>query len=474
LTESSATLQAWLSRIESIHPVKWDLGLDRVRAVAQRLGLLKPAPKTILIAGTNGKGSTCEYLTRLAMAAGLKVGTSTSPHLHRFNERIVVNGQSASDEEIVAAFEQIDNARVDETLTYFEFATLASLSIFKARGVDLAILEIGLGGRLDAMNIVMPDLSIINSISLDHQSYLGDTRDEIGREKAGIMRAGIPCIVSDREPPLSLLQHAEEVGAPLKLIGESFDIQGDSVYFTLNRTLNSSSLNNGAFNNGALNNGALNTSALDHTTGDQSRTIDKLPALRLPAPSFAAAVQAAMELGLTLGDDAIRQVASDASLPGRAQWFDVKGFDVKGLEAKGLEEKWPKGMGPVLLDVAHNLAAAESFQAYVMQHLPRGQVYALVGMYGDKDVEAVLATFEGIVNTWHFVDMDDPRAAAATDLKAKLHADYKDQASTYANIYTALESLTSSATKEDLLLVFGSFPVVAGALQTLQTLKGTS
>ncbi|MFT5805640.1 MAG: dihydrofolate synthase/folylpolyglutamate synthase, partial [Candidatus Paceibacteria bacterium] len=183
------TLADWLLIIEQQHPVKWDLGLARVGEVGRRLGVLKPAPLTFLVAGTNGKGSTCEYLYQLCRTQNLKVGKSTSPHLQRFNERIEVQGEATTDAEICRAFAAIDEARAEISLSYFEFGALAALLVFKWQAVDVAILEVGLGGRLDAMNMTDPDVSVITRIALDHQSWLGDTRALISVEKAGILRA---------------------------------------------------------------------------------------------------------------------------------------------------------------------------------------------------------------------------------------------------------------------------------------------
>ena len=223
LTDQTLSLEHWLTYIQEVHPVGWDLGLDRVSEVGRRLKVLHPAVTTVLVAGTNGKGSTCEYLERFAMANGLSVGKSTSPHIHQFNERIAIDGVLVPDQSIVRAFQEIESARKEITLTYFEFATLASLFLFCEQKVDVAILEVGLGGRLDAMNIVDPDLTIITHISLDHQDWLGNTRAEIAREKAGIMRAGVSCIVADRDPPESVYEYALEIGASLYIIGRDFE-----------------------------------------------------------------------------------------------------------------------------------------------------------------------------------------------------------------------------------------------------------
>lgn len=225
-------LADWLQRIEQQHPVKWDLGLARVSEVGRRLGVLSPAPLVFLVAGTNGKGSTCEYITQLCRARHLKVGKSTSPHLLRFNERIEIDGEPASDALICGAFEAIDQARAEISLTYFEYGTLAALVIFKQLAVDVAVLEIGLGGRLDAMNIVDPDVSVITRIALDHQSWLGDTRELIGAEKAGILRAGIPCVLVDRAPPISILEQAKALQVPLYALGAEFDHAESSLWIT--------------------------------------------------------------------------------------------------------------------------------------------------------------------------------------------------------------------------------------------------
>ena len=269
MTEPGPDLDRWLEFIGSVHPVGWDLGLERVAEVARRLDLLHPAHRVILVAGTNGKGSTCEYLEQFALANNLTVGKSTSPHLTRFNERIAIDGTPVADSTITLAFGRINEARAEVTLTYFEFATLASLLIFRDSGLDVAILEVGLGGRLDAMNIVHPDLTIITAIALDHQDYLGDTREDIAREKAGIMRRDVPCLISDRDPPGSLMAHASLTGAPLRRIGIDF------------------------------------------------RADPGLPT-HLPADSLAVATEAARVLGWNL--DEISTIAGETRLAGRRSW----------------------------------------------------------------------------------------------------------------------------------------------------------
>jgi dihydrofolate synthase/folylpolyglutamate synthase len=398
LTELPTSLAQWLNHISAVHPVGWDLGLERVGEVGRKLDLLHPAKKVVLVAGTNGKGSTCEYLTRLALAAGLKTGTSTSPHLHQFNERIALNGTAVDDDLIVSAFNAIEAGRGETSLTYFEFAVLASLLIFKQANVDIAILEIGLGGRLDAMNIVDADLSIIMSIALDHESWLGDTRIAIGREKAGIMRPSKPCLIADRDPPESLLEVADAQGTPVEYIGTDFELD------------------------------VANTS--------------------LSGDSFAAAHRAAEILGFAPSHSVKEDVARVTQLPGRRTWIP--------------------GDVPVLLDVAHNPAAAAVFAGYVAGLEIQGQIHALVGMYADKDIERVLSLFRPLVKTWHLTDMDDPRAESAAGLVDRLAVDEHGNVHTYANIASACRVLHQTASAGDLIIVFGSFPIVAGALSQFE------
>jgi dihydrofolate synthase/folylpolyglutamate synthase len=390
-------LDSWLTRIEQIHPVGWDMGLERVAAVGATLDVLHPAPTTILVAGTNGKGSTCEFIYRFAEASHLTTGLSTSPHLQVFNERIRINGEPVKDELIVDAFKQIDHARGDITLTYFEFASLASMLIFKQQRVDVAILEIGLGGRLDAMNIVAPDLSVITSIALDHQSWLGDSREEIAREKAGVMRRDTLSVIVDRDPPDSLRQYAKDIGARTEWIGLDFD-----------------------------------------------PVVPK--ACELPPDSFAAANRVAEKMGWETS--AANQIAEQTRLPGRRTLIE--------------------GDTPILLDVAHNPAAAASLAEYLDSMHIVGDVHALVGMYADKEIEQVTGLLSGNIKTWHLVSMEDPRAASAEDILRRLGTVRHGSARTYDKIEPAYHAMTQVAGEGDLILVFGSFPVVAGMLAILR------
>ena len=396
LTDQTLSLDDWLSYIEEVHPLGWDLGLNRVSEVGRRLELLRPSATTILVAGTNGKGSTCEYLERFAMVNGLSVGKSTSPHIHLFNERIAIDGKPVSDQSIVRAFQQVESARKELTLTYFEFATLASLFLFKEQKVDVAILEVGLGGRLDAMNIVDPDLTIITSISLDHQDWLGNTRAEIAREKAGIMRAGVSCIVADRDPPESVYEYASELGAPLCIIGRDFDSLG---------------------------------------------RIDTV----LPRDSFDAAQQASKMLGWDVSSS--QEIGVTTRLTGRRTVL--------------------KDKCEVLLDVAHNPAAAISLAEHLSAFWNGRDIHAVIGMYKDKDIESISEILIPLLKTCHLTSLGEPRGEDAGRLLRRLTVKPAGNLETYANISDALDGARKEAIPADLILVFGSFPVVASVLQLL-------
>ncbi len=408
------SLLEWLAYVERLHPRKWDLGLDRVYTVAEQLGLIEHRGIVFLVAGTNGKGSTCEFIERLCLAKGLTVGKSTSPHLLAFNERIQVNGEPVTDIEIVDAFAAIESSRAEISLSYFEFSVLASLFVFKKRDVDALVLEIGLGGRLDAMNIVNRDVTVITQIALDHQAWLGDTREEIATEKAAIMRIGKPCVIADRDPPVSLLQHAAELNIEARYIGNDFDFIDDTVWVA-------------------------------------GRRFSWIASLSLPKESAAAAVQAVISAGISLDPSEVRLVLSNTTLPGRMQWM--------------------KGEPDLLLDVAHNPAAAAYLRDYIADYLSRVSsrptVHAIVGMYADKDCIEVLRLLSDVVDYWHLTDLLEERAASANQLAGYLKLALEDrcQVVTYDKMHNAFNNAVRHSAIEDLIVVFGSFPVVAGVLQ---------
>ena len=403
-------LNDWLTKISQVHPVEWDLGLQRVSTVANRMGILTPAKKTVLVAGTNGKGSTCECLMQLAMQAGLRCGKATSPFLVRYNEQIVINDEQVSDEKICQAFELIESHRGDITLTYFEFSTLAALQIFSASELDLAILEIGLGGRLDAMNIVDPDVSIITKIALDHEQWLGDTREVIAREKAGIMRAGKPCIIVDAEPPASLNTEAALLKTPLFVLGQDFFLDGDSYV--------------------------------------RDDVAIPLQHCGLPIPSAVAAIEACRLLDYQLSNLDVQDVLQRVSLAGRFQSIP--------------------GHVNTILDVGHNPNAAQLLRNNCQRHIGK-PVNAVVAMYADKDMEGVFTVMQDVIDNWYFADMSGDRAASAVDMAQCLASSCGLTARTYDKVSQAYDAAIADTSKDGCVLVFGSFPVVADVLGYIES-----
>lgn len=409
-----ATLTDWLVRIQQQHPQPIAMGLERVREVAAALGVVRPAPCVITVAGTNGKGSTVAFLEAIARAAGLRVGTYTSPHLLRFNERIRVEGQDLDNASIVAAFERIDAARGATSITYFEYATLAALDVFQRAELDLAILEVGLGGRLDATNLIDADVAVITTIDLDHMEYLGPDRESIGAEKAGILRAGKPCVLGEKDPPSSVLRHAYALGA--------FAIRGHSDYL-LDR---------------------FEAHWAWREPGFQLEL--PYPALAAPAQldNAAAAIAALRASGLAIDATAFARGVAEAHLPGRLQQISAS----------------PE----VRLDVAHNPQGARQLAAWLQQN-PKHTV-AVFSALADKDIEGVVAALSPHVEAWHLGPITDagPRGLAVEDLAARVRAGGAEHIRTHAQLSEALSAARQEAGSEGRVLMFGSFHTVAAAL----------
>jgi len=420
------SLSAWLDWLEKNHPTEIDLGLERITQVAQRMGLLKPAAKVVTVAGTNGKGSCVTATAALLGAAGFSVGVYTSPHLLHYNERIVVDGNPVVDAEICSAFSAIFNACQQTyadypepiSLTYFEYGTLAALEIFRRRQVAAMVLEVGLGGRLDAINIIDADVAVITSIALDHTDWLGDTREAIGYEKAGIMRAGKPVVCADFSPPQSLLDHAQNLSASLHLISRDFgySVVRDSTWNWWNNNVQFSS--------------------------------QTLP--RLPLPSLAAALQVAWIFGLDLlAIDAFNRLAA-LRVPGRFQTVH-----------------WRERQ--VILDVAHNPAAT----AYLVERLvqqgvaPDSRIHGIVAMMADKDRAQSLENLKGRISNWYIADLSFiPRAATVEQLRQNL-VDLDVEAEFAGSVADCLQTAFNNSDPGDRILVFGSFYTVAAGLQAL-------
>ena len=417
------SLAEWLERIERLHARPMDLGLDRVRAVADRLALRLPGVKFV-VAGTNGKGSTCAMLEGILLAAGYRVGAYTSPHLLRFNERARIDGREASDAELVAQLEAVEAARGETSLTYFEFTTLAILRLFGEQSLDALVLEVGLGGRLDAVNIVDADCAILTSIDLDHAEYLGDSRERIGWEKAHVMRPGRPAICSDPQPPQSVLDHAREIDADLRLLGRDFRLGGDRQQWAW-------------------------------AGREQRRGGLAYPALRgANQLQNAAGVLAALEavrdrLAVTAQD--VRRGFAGLTLPGRFQVLP--------------------GRPVVVLDVAHNPHAAAHLAHNLRSMGFFRRTWGVFGMLSDKDIDGVIAHMLPVVERWICCSLPGPRGSSAAALAARLRdagvTAHSEDDPAVACVPTAADAVALArerAGQNDRIVVFGSFLTVADAL----------
>jgi len=430
------TLDDWLSCLEGLHPkgqAGVELGLERIRRVKAALAQTQHCP-LIIVGGTNGKGSTCAYLENIIARAGHKVGCYTSPHLLAYNERVRVNGQPASDEALCAAFARVEAARqqVATALTYFEFGTLAAWEVFAAAGVDAAILEVGLGGRLDAVNAYEPDVSIVTTVALDHTEWLGTDRESIGFEKAGIYRAGKPALCADPQPPQSLLDHAATIGADLRLIGRDFGFERPRAE------------------------GGENRLQWRWWCRRGNRVIKRAlayPGLRGATQLYNASVTlAALEAladQLPVTMQAIRPGLIETELTGR---FQV----VPGKPA-------------IVLDVGHNPQAIKVLADNLAGMGFYDRTHAVVGMLGDKDIVGALQALKGQVDYWHTATLAGPRAISAEALAAIIaDARLGGEVFCHPSPQAALQAAKGQATESDRILVFGSFYTVAGALQALR------
>ena len=422
------TLDGWLARCEALHPREIELGLDRVRAVADRLALRFDVP-LVVVAGTNGKGSSCAMLEAIALAAGWRVGLYVKPHLVRFEERCRIGGAMASEAELLPHFAAVEAARGDVPLTYFEFTTLAIARRLAQAPLDLAILEVGLGGRLDAVNVFDADCALVTSIDVDHAAWLGPDREAIGREKAGILRPGRPAVVSDPAPPASVVRHAEAIGADLWLAGRDFGYSGQKGP-------------SGAWQQWSWSGRSHGYAGLAY------------PALRganqLVNAAGVLAVFEALRERLPITAQAVRAGFARVELPGRFQIV--------------------AGQPTLVLDVAHNphAAAALAENLDAMGFYPR--THAVFGAMADKDLAGMLRRLASLVDTWHFSDLPSPRAASAASLR-ELHATLgvagpgPVAVECHASPAAALAAAAAGADPADRIVVFGSFLTVGGVLQ---------
>jgi dihydrofolate synthase/folylpolyglutamate synthase len=414
------TLEDWLAHCERLHARPMDFTLERVRAVRDRLGIRFDAP-VITVAGTNGKGSTCAMIESIALRAGYRVGLHIKPHLVRFEERCRIGGQTVRAETLLPHFEAVEAARGDITLTYFEFTMLAIVRAFQHAGLDLVILEVGLGGRLDAVNVFDADCAVVTSISIDHVEWLGSDRESIGREKAGIFRAGAPAIVSDPEPPKSVIDAAQAVGADLWLLGRDFNVQGDRQQWAW-----------------------AGRGRRYHALG--------YPALRganqlLNAAGALAALEALRDR-LPLTAQAVREGLAHVELQGRFQIVP--------------------GQPVMVLDVAHNAQSVAALAANLDQMGFYPRTHAVFGMMADKDIATVLRHMLPLVDAWHLAELPIARAAKTDALMARLHeaaGTRAVEASAHASPADALRRAIGRADPADRIVVFGSFYTVGGVLK---------
>jgi dihydrofolate synthase/folylpolyglutamate synthase len=422
MTERS--LADWLAYLEQLHPSAIDMGLDRVQLVSARLGLTRPAPLVVTVTGTNGKGSTCAFIASLLTSQGMQVGIYSSPHLLRYNERVQLNGCEASDQELCEAFAAVEAARGEVSLTYFEMGTLAAFWLFERAQLDATVLEVGLGGRLDAVNIVDADLAVITNIGLDHADWLGDTRESVAYEKAGIMRAGKPVLCGDLEAPVPLLQQAGSRKAPLLLRGRDFDL-------------------------------ALEACAW-HWRGvgpaGAPLELHGLPLLSLPMENAAIALQAYASLGLPWDAEVLSAALEQARVTGR---LDRRHITLRGRKVS------------LLLDVGHNPHAASYLAQRLDQRPIAGRRLAVFGLLADKDLNGVLDALQAPVADWAVAPLPTSRTQSATQLSAAL-LERGAPVSEYASIEQALDAQCAKAEPDDEVLVFGSFYCVAAALGWLE------
>lgn len=411
-------LQTWLNYLEHGHFKAIDMGLERIKSVASNLDLLHPAPYVITVAGTNGKGSTCRFLEVALMKLGLKVGVYSSPHLLRYNERVRINGQLLDDQAHIDSFTEIDQNKT-ASLTYFEFSTLSALKLFKDAKLDVVILEVGLGGRLDATNIVDPNLAVITSIDIDHVAFLGDNREDIGREKAGIFRANIPVIIGEPDCPQSILAIAQDLNS------QKFQRNVDWQY-----------------------------EVKDGTFYWQSKTqqFDALPMPLIPIPNAGSAIATLLKTPFNVSEQVIRETLQEAQMTGRFQQLQPTDF----AHFSGQKPK-----AQVIIDVGHNPHAAR-YLAERLQAVKKAKIFAIFSCLEDKELSGIVQPLREVIDEWHCVGLDCWRGQSGQAVFDKLvNALPNATACVYENVDAIAPILFEQAEEQDIILVFGSFHTVA-------------
>lgn len=417
------SLQDWLDYLEQLHPTAIDMGLDRCRVVAARLGLTRPAPQVVTVTGTNGKGSTCAFIAQMLAGQGKTVGVYSSPHLLRYNERVRLNGTDASDDALCEAFEAVERARGSVSLTYFEMGTLAALWLFEREVLDAVVLEVGLGGRLDAVNLVDADVAVVTNIGLDHAEWLGTTRESVAFEKSGIFRSAKPAVCGDPAPPDSLLNNAIQSAVPLLVRGRDFDLKR----------------------------GADEWHWHGKDQAGHSLALRNLPMLALPLENAALALQAFALIEPSWQPERLIEALLKTRVTGR--------LDRRTIRWKGRDLS-------ILLDVGHNPHAGAYLARQLRLQPKPGRRLAVFGLLADKDLAGVLDEMLPVVDDWAVAPLPTPRSRSAAELSSVL----KERGATvtiYPEIAQALEWQCDQAVNGDEIVLFGSFYCVAEALAWL-------
>ncbi|MCK5382571.1 MAG: bifunctional tetrahydrofolate synthase/dihydrofolate synthase [Gammaproteobacteria bacterium] len=412
------TLADWLAWQETLHPQKIDLGLERVATVAERLQLLQPDFTVVTVAGTNGKGSSVAMLESVLLAADYRTGCYTSPHLHRYNERIRIGGQEVDDASLCSAFADVDEARGSVSLSYFEFGTLAALLLFSRASLDVAVLEVGLGGRLDAVNVLDSDVALITSIDIDHSAWLGIDRETIGREKAGILRAGRPAVCSDANPPHSIENRARELGAHWFCLGAQFSYRSTATAWSWQGTSS-----------------AYQDLPLPALTGQHQ--LDNAAGVLM--------VLEAVADELPVSRTAIEQGLQTVNLTGRCQILS--------------------GAVELIFDVAHNVASARRLARVLLDRPVSGATYLVLGMLDDKDIAEFTAALADSVDYWYLATLGSDRGLTASVLRDRMCCPKAEKNTRcFPDAARAFQQAKIEAVRGDRIVVSGSFMTVAEAL----------
>ncbi|MDP2487609.1 bifunctional tetrahydrofolate synthase/dihydrofolate synthase [Pseudoalteromonas marina] len=412
IPSQSSSLDDWLFYLESVHPANIEMGLERVATVANNIGLLNTSSKIILIGGTNGKGTTARCLESLLLSQGYSVGTYASPHLIRYNERVRINGQELDDQYHVDAFNKLEQGRGSTPLTYFEYGTLGALAIFKRFEVDYVLLEVGLGGRFDATNIVTPYASVITTIDLDHKEYLGDTRELVAYDKAGIFRKDTPAIIGDLSIPHTMIDYGNEISANMTLSGTDFIFKEHDKTFSWQFEKHNLTLNKPA----------------------------------IPAQNAATALTVLSVLNLLPNVDVIKNCLANLVVEGRFEQLSTEPL--------------------VFTDVAHNPESARYLANKLLSYKDKGfKVHALAAMLADKDKAAVLKELTHLVDEWFLASLGGPRGDSANNLKEALQSvSTHDKVQSFESVERALSVILPKQQDNVILIVFGSFFTVADAI----------